>query len=1371
MKFQFLRRAGALLLALTLACSLLTLPAAADDPVSVVRVDLNKKELTLVKGASETLTATVKPEDATNQNVIWSSSNESVATVDQNGLVTAVGGGRADIAVESEDGGLTNTCTVTVTVPATRVTLTESTLALTVGEEVSLPGAVLAPADTTETVGWDIDRSNVVEIVGNRLRAKSEGTAVVTAYPVGNKAITDTCTVTVTAAAVTGITVTPASASVTAGGSVSLAAEVKPDNVQNKNILWSCDNSDIRLSDSVGSSITVSVPASVAPETIFNVVASSAANPGFSTVCTIRVSEPLAPPVKDVRITSLNTDAFKYVDPDKTMTLSAVASPSEASEEDRTITWSSSDPAIAKVDPDTGVVTGVAPGKATITARAGGPDGPSDVREIEVSGILLSYVEKSTTGGVGTTKSLDEDTVVDIYQYRDISVTTTTFGNAKYKTINWESSNNSVAQVLSGRVTANYPGDNVTISAAVAGTGFRASFKVRVLEDVAQAIMVDMGSSPSYSFSSLIRTLNSRSQSKAGAPLDNVYNLKVSTKNGVLYYGYSSPDSPGHGVGGTERYYYQPSAQGQLSLRDVTFVPLAGFSGTAVVDYNAVATNGTSFTGTIRIEATSTGDVSYSAAADQPVAFSAEHFSAVCRSRNGQAIRYITFDPPSSSRGTLYYNYSPTGQFSPKVDSSTRYYVSSNPSIDNITFVPAEGFVGDVGITYHCTDSSGASYTGTVNITIYSPSGSQSRDVEYSTGLNQRQSLTASDFNDACRRTVGGTLDYICFDDLPSSSAGILYLNYTSSSSTRVDTDEEYYRNSTPRISSISFVPARNYSGTVTIPFTGTNTSGTTFSGNLIIHVDDDMGTVHYETPQNQAVTFDASDFNDACRQVNNAALNYIRFTSLPASSAGTLYYGYSSSNSTGSRVSDSTNYYRSGSPSLSSVTFAPANNYNGTVTIPFTGYDSSGVRFDGNVTITVGSGGSPTVSYSVTTNSSVRFDAADFNSACRSATGDALDYVRFDIPASRYGTLYHQYNTSSRTGNSVSSSTSYYRTGSSRLISDVSFAAASTTGTVSFAYTGYSSEGDSFSGTVEIQISAPDTASTTIRYTGSSTPIAFRASNFQSACQAALGSSLSYVQFNSLPLLGHLYQNYSGPARTGSDVSTARRYSVQELGEISYLPKAEYQGTIIIPYTAYDTQGRSHSSTVEIQLSNSYCYTSFADVASGWDWAKPSIEFLRQSGIASGYGDGTFRPGRQISRGEFTLMICRAFQFPTTGGSSFPDVPADSAYAGAVAAARDLGIVQGNNGLFLPNQSITRQSAMTMICRAIEAAGQSLPAANPSILSSYSDGGQVSSFARSSVAALIQMGAVGGTNMRINPTQTISRAQMAVILHRVLTR
>ncbi len=1386
MKSRVLRQAGALLLALSLVCSLLTLPVAAKTVTDDSKLFQKPQTLRMTVGDSP---RTVNFQPVNNSGFIWSGEsiswvNDSPGIIEVDGSpdqlqadVTPLAKGEAefslkitlqndypdlDLAVGDE---ILVPCQVIVSSQVTNI-LINPTMNMTVGETASI-SARIEPSDAQASVSWTSSDTSVVSVSNGSVTALKEGVAVIT---VSAGSVSKDCRITVSEPVATGITLDPESASVSSGGSFTITAGIIPGTVLNKNIDWQCSNPKVIVKAAGGGTYTVSVPASVPEGTIFNLIAVSSANPSISKVCTVRVSAPQSPPVTGVVIVSPQTDNYKYVDPGKSFQLSAEVSPADASEEDKTILWTSSDTSVATVEQD-GTIKGVSPGKATITAQAGGPDGPAANREIEVSGILLSYIKKSSTGGTGETVDLTEDSVVDIFQYRDISVTPTTYGQAKLKLINWESTNNSVAQVISGRVSANYPGENAIISASVAGTGYRASFKVRVLEDVAQAIDVDMGTRPSYSFSNLTGTLNSRSQSKAGAPLDNVYNLKVSTKNGVLYYGYSSPDSPGHGVGGTERYYYQPSAQGQLSLRDVTFVPLPGFSGTAVVDYNAVATNGSTFTGTIRIEATTTGDVSYSTAANQPVSFSAEHFSAVCKARNGQGIRYITFDPPSSSRGTLYYNYSPAGQFSPKVDSSTRYYASSNPSIDNITFVPAEGFTGDLDITYRCTDSSGATYTGTVTITVYSSSGSQDKDVEYSTGLNQRQDLNASDFNDVCRQATGGSLDFISFDDLPASRTGTLHLNYTSNSSTRVIADREYYRNSTPRISSISFVPARDYSGTVSIPFTGTNTSGTTFSGNLVIHVDEDQGTIHYESPKNQPVDFSASDFNDACRRINDATLNYVRFTSLPSSSAGTLYYGYSSSSSPGSRASTSTDYHRSGSPSLSSLTFVPADGYSGTVTIPFTGYDNDAARFNGDVTITIGSGSSRTISYSVATGRSVRFDAADFNSACRSATGDALDYIHLDLPASRYGTLYYQYNTSSRTGGSVNSNTSYYRTGS-RLISDVSFAAASTAGTASFGYTGYSSQGDSFSGTVEIRITSLDPASTTIRYTGSSTPVSFRSSSFQSACQAGLENPLSYVQFNALPITGHLYLNYSGPSRTGTAVSSGVRYGLQELNQISYLPKAEHQGIIAIPYTAYDTQGGSCSGTVEIQLSSAYCYTSFGDVASGWDWAKPSIEFLRQSGIASGYRDGTFRPGQPISRGEFTLMICRAFQFSTVGNSSsFPDVPANSSYAGAVATARDLGIVQGNNGLFQPNQPITRQSAMTMICRAIQAAGQSLPAANSSILSSYADGGQVSNYARSSVAALIQMGAVGGTNMRINPTATISRAQMAVILHRVLTR
>lgn len=1385
MKSQTFRRAGSLLLALALFLSLLTVPAAAEDPDRIFKVEMLQGSLALKRGETGTLQVQVDGDNPAGKTVSWSSDSSAVtvpasSTTDSAGeasvMVTAAASGQARITATVGDKSAS--CTVTVTVPATRISLGASSLTMDRGEERDLPQVYLTPADSTETVTWDSADKTVVTIQGGRLCAMGPGQTTVTATT-KDTGRTASCTVTVNAfirptVPDVSIELDQTAASIPIGSTLTLKATVTAGEDVSKQLSWDSTSSRVRVDWSpIDSSVaTVSLYNAKAGD-MATIIATSEANPAVTATCVVRVVGSLPPKVTDVIITTRATnDGQTYIDMGDQPVFEAQAEPSTATEEDRRITWTSSNPSIASIDRNTGKVTPRAPGEATIIAQAGGSEGPTAERKIEVSGLLLNYVKKSTSGGKGETIPLREDTVVDIYQYRDISVVYTAFGNARNKAINWESSNNTVAQVLGGRVTGNYPGDNVVITATAAGTNCQAKFKVQVLEDVAQAVTVNMGSEPSYSLSGVLSQLNTRSQEKAGAPLDCVYSLKVSTENGVLYYKYTAPETPGHGVGGTERYYYQPTGQGQMALKDVTFVPLPGFDGTAVVDYNAVSTNGTTFSGTIRIEATTTGDVSYATAMDQPVKFSAEHFSAVCKGRTGRAVGYVTFGLPSSSRGTLYFNYSPTGQYSPKVNNSTRYYVSSKPTIDDITFVPAKGYVGDVDIPYRCTDSSGSSYSGTIRVRVYGANGEGSSNVEYSLGRNQRRSLNAADFNDACQRATSGTLNYIRFTSLPASSAGTLYLNYNSSSSARVAADRSYYRNSTPRISDITFVPASGYSGTVTVPFAGTTTTGATFSGDLILHVDEGAGTVHYSTPKGQAVTFSAADFNDAGRGVTGRTLDHIRFTSVPASSAGVLYYNYYDSSSY--RVSTGTDYYRNSSPSISNLTFVPAGGYVGTVTIPFTGYDEDSVRFNGSVSISVGGGGGQIISYTAAAGGSVRFNASDFNSACRSATGEALSYVRFDLPSSQYGTLYHQYNSAGRTGNAVSSGTGYYYSGNSRLVGDVSFAASSSaSGTVTFGYTGYSTQGSSFTGTVEVTISGSAATSSVIRYTGSAAnPIPFRGSDFQNACQAALGNPLSYVQFNTLPYAGRLYQSYSGPARTGTAVNSTAHYSASQLSQISYVPKAEYQGTLTVGYTAYDTQGGSHSSTVELQLSNSYCSATFADTASGWDWAKPSIEYLRSSGITNGYGNNTYRPGQSISRGEFTLMICRAFQFPTGGSSGFPDVPASSTYAGAVASARDLGIVQGNNGLFQPDRPITRQSAMTMICRAIEAAGQSLPEADAGLLASYADGAQVSAFARPSVAALVQMGAVrGNTSSRLNPGAAISRAEMAVILHRVLTR
>ena len=127
-----------------------TLTISAPTTIPVTGVSLNKTSTELTVGQSETLTATVEPSDATNQNVTWSSSAPGVATV-SNGVVTAVTPGTATITVTTADGGKTATCTVTVNPVQYTVTVQ------TDGNGTASASPATAPAGTTVTLTADPD--------------------------------------------------------------------------------------------------------------------------------------------------------------------------------------------------------------------------------------------------------------------------------------------------------------------------------------------------------------------------------------------------------------------------------------------------------------------------------------------------------------------------------------------------------------------------------------------------------------------------------------------------------------------------------------------------------------------------------------------------------------------------------------------------------------------------------------------------------------------------------------------------------------------------------------------------------------------------------------------------------------------------------------------------------------------------------------------------------------------------------------------------------------------------------------------------------------------------------------------------------------
>lgn len=167
----------------------------------VTGVSLSPKTLSLNPGKGGTLTATITPDNATNQNVTWKSSDTKVATVD-NGLVTAVAEGTATITVTTTDGNFQDTCTVTVTPPAktpvTSVTLDKTSLTLDVGGSFTLTATVEPANATNKAVTWSTSDKNVATVDQNgNVKAVGAGKATITATTADGSGVSATCTVTV----------------------------------------------------------------------------------------------------------------------------------------------------------------------------------------------------------------------------------------------------------------------------------------------------------------------------------------------------------------------------------------------------------------------------------------------------------------------------------------------------------------------------------------------------------------------------------------------------------------------------------------------------------------------------------------------------------------------------------------------------------------------------------------------------------------------------------------------------------------------------------------------------------------------------------------------------------------------------------------------------------------------------------------------------------------------------------------------------------------------------------------------------------------------------------------------------------------------
>ena len=410
-----------------------------DKEIKVTGVKLNKSETNLLVSGNETLTATVLPEDATNQNVTWKSDKPEIATVDANGKVTAVKVGEATITVTTEDGGKTATCKVTVSetsVAVTGVTLNKTETSIFVGGSETLT-ATVAPADATnQKVTWKSSDAAVASVDANgKVTGVKAGEATITVTTEdGGK--TATCKVTVKAAtvAVTGVTLNKATLSLIAGASETLTATVAPADATNKKVTWKSSDAAVATVDTNGK-----VTAVKAGEATITVTTEDG---GKTATCKVTVKPNL---VSEITLAALAI----YVGESKAVT--ATVKPDDAT--NKALTWTSSDETVATVDA-TGKVTGKKIGTATITATAQDGSGVSGSCTVTV----LSHVKKVTVTPANLTLGQNKSYT--------LKATVEVFGSGTDTGVTWTSSDTTIATVdATGKVTATDKVGTVTITA------------------------------------------------------------------------------------------------------------------------------------------------------------------------------------------------------------------------------------------------------------------------------------------------------------------------------------------------------------------------------------------------------------------------------------------------------------------------------------------------------------------------------------------------------------------------------------------------------------------------------------------------------------------------------------------------------------------------------------------------------------------------------------------------------------------------------------------------------------------------------------------------------------------------------------------
>ncbi len=320
-----------------------------EEPVTGVSLD--QTSLTLKPGDTSPLVATVEPSGAKDASVTWESADTSIATVDENGRVTAIAKGVTTITVTTKEGTFKATCKVVVSedvVKVTSIIINESSISLGVGDSKRIIPTIKPGDATNKGVSWSSDNEKVATVSSNgTIYGKSEGKAKITVTTKDGN-FEATMEVIVKKVPVNGITLSSSNTTMQTGTTKQLTPTVKPLNATNKEVIWTSSNTSVATVNN-GKVVAVSAGTSV--------ITVTTKDGSYKATCKITVKDPVK--VSDVKLSQTNLTLTVG----DSKTLKATVTPNDAT--NKSVTWSSTNPNVATVN--NGKIIAKGAGEATIT--------------------------------------------------------------------------------------------------------------------------------------------------------------------------------------------------------------------------------------------------------------------------------------------------------------------------------------------------------------------------------------------------------------------------------------------------------------------------------------------------------------------------------------------------------------------------------------------------------------------------------------------------------------------------------------------------------------------------------------------------------------------------------------------------------------------------------------------------------------------------------------------------------------------------------------------------------------------------------------------------------------------------------------------